>query len=103
MLWPDASLEQALARVPNAPLFRRGQEETLIGREFSYSSARLGGSDVQPSAFPTKSLWFAPRVNRVVEVFNRDGACDDEQASGVRAHWAIGPIGAISSKGTGPS
>ena len=82
MLRPDASLEQALTRVPNAPLFRRGQEETLIGREFSYSSARLGGSDARSNTFPTIFLWLPLRVNRVVDVFACDQPDDDKKTAG---------------------
>ena len=74
MLWPDAALEQALTRVPNAPPpCRLGQdEETLIGREFSYSSARLGGIDARSNTFPTNFLWLPLRVNRVVKVLQED-------------------------------
>jgi hypothetical protein len=102
MPWPDAS---ALSRVRDAPTsFRPGQEETLIGNGFSYSSARLGGSDARSNSFSIKFLWLPPRVNRVVEVFNRDRSKNDKKTPGRGSFGpAVVPIGAKGRRGTGPS
>jgi hypothetical protein len=85
MLGPNASAPSRL-RDASPPPFRGGQEETLIGNGFSYSSARLGGSDARSNTFPTIFLWLPLRVNRVVDVFACD-RCDNEKKTPGRASF----------------
>ena len=80
MLGPSATAPSRVRDAP--PPFRRGQEETLIGNGFSYSSARLGGSDARSNTFPTIFLWLPLRVNRIVDVFACDQPDDDKKTAG---------------------